>query len=295
MAAPVSGMTGFARAQRAGDFGSVTIEARSVNARGLDARLRTPAVLDHLEAELRNRVKARFSRGAVTVNVTFEEPAGADSLHLDEARLRALAEAGRKLAHEGLAEPPRADGLLGLRGVIVSEDAAPDPERAAELDAATLAALDEALDGLEAARREEGAALAGVIEGQVAEIEALRERAAAHAASQPAAIRDRIKAKFDELLPSGLDEDRLAQEAAALAVRADVREELDRLAAHVEAARALLSGGSPCGRKLDFLSQEFNREANTLCSKSTDRELTDLGLGLKAVIDQMREQVQNVE
>ncbi|MFW5660822.1 MAG: endoribonuclease YicC domain-containing protein, partial [Oceanicaulis sp.] len=140
-----------------------------------------------------------------------------------------------------------------------------------------------------------GAALAGMLEDHVAEIEALREEAAASAAVLPQAIRDRVKAKFDELLPEGLDADRLAQEAAAIAVKADVREELDRLKAHIDTARSLIAGGSPCGRKLDFLSQEFNREANTLCSKAADPALTRAGLAMKAAVDRLREQVQNVE
>lgn len=291
----LSGMTGFGRAERSDDTGTASVEARSVNGKGLDLRLRLAPGLDRLESEVRNRVKARFSRGSVSLNVVFAEPEGASSLHIDRERLLALAEAGRDLVERGLAEKPRVDGLLALKGVIVTEETDPDEERLAAIDALVLAAVDEALDGLEAARREEGASLKTLLLAHVEEIERLRARAAGHAATQPGAIRDRIKAKFDELLPQGLDEDRLVQEAAALAVRADVREELDRLAAHVESARSLIGEGSPVGRKLDFLSQEFNREANTLCSKSADRELTDLGLALKAAIDQVREQVQNVE
>lgn len=293
--AKLSGMTGFARAEKSGEAGTASVEARSVNGKGLDVRLRLAPGLDRLEPEIKKRAKEHFSRGSVNLNVGFAEPEGASSLHIDRERLFALAAAGRELVEQGLAEKPRVDGLLALKGVIVTEEAEPDEARIAAIDALVLSAVDEALAGLEAARLEEGAALAGLLTSHVDEIERLTQAAAGHAASQPAAIRARVQAKFEELLPQGLDEDRLAQEAAALAVRADVREELDRLAAHIDSARGLLSQGSPVGRKLDFLSQEFNREANTLCSKSADRELTDLGLALKAAIDQVREQVQNVE
>jgi len=293
--AALSGMTGFGRAERSGEAGTAGVEARSVNGKGLDVRLRLGAGLDRLEPEIKARVKARFDRGSVSVNIAFAEPEGAQSFHIDHDRLAALAEAGRDLVAQGLADKPRLDGLLALKGVIVSETAAPDEEQLAAIETLVLGAVDEALDGLEAARREEGAALRGMLSDYVSEIEKLRDAAAKHAESQPDAIRDRVQAKFDALLPAGLDEDRLALEAAAIAVKADVREELDRLSAHIDSARALIAQGSPVGRKLDFLSQEFNREANTLCSKAASRELTDLGLALKAVIDQVREQVQNVE
>lgn len=295
--AVLSGMTGFARAATSGDFGTLNAEARSVNGRGLDIRLRLPDGLGHLEAEVRNRIKSAFDRGSVSLNISLEKPASlAGALVIDTARLRALAEAGQDLVAEGLVQPARLDGLLSLRGVVLSEDAqAPADDASDLLDAAVLALTDEALAALKLAREAEGAALMGVLMAQVDEIEALRVKAAAHPAVSLEAIRDRLKAKFDELLPSGLEPERLTQEAAAMAVKADVREEIDRLAGHVEAARALLKGGSPCGRKLDFLSQEFNREANTLCSKAADRGLTELGLAMKHVVDQLREQVQNVE
>lgn len=293
--ARLSGMTGFARTETRGEAGTASVEARSVNGKSLDVRLRLTPGLDRLEAEIKQRAKDRFTRGSVNVNVSFAEPEGASSLHIDHERLVALAEAGRELVERGLADNPRMDGLLGLKGVIVTEEAEPDETRIAAIDALVLEAVDDALAGLEAARQEEGASLEAILGGHVDEIERLTAAAASHAASQPAAIKARLQAKFEELLPQGLDVDRLAQEAASLAVRADVREELDRLAAHIDSARSLIAQGSPVGRKLDFLSQELNREANTLCSKSADRELTELGLALKAAIDQVREQVQNVE
>lgn len=293
----LSGMTGFARASANVAAGTLSAEARSVNGRGLDIRLRLPDGTGHLEAEARNRIKAAFERGSVSISVSLEKAAAAESaLHIDKARLRALALAGRDLVDEGLAAAPRIDGLLALRGVIVSEDSAPAGEvDTAEADTALLALLDEVIDALKAARREEGAQLHGVLESQIAEIEALKIQAAAHPAASAEAIRNRLKQKIDDLLPSGIDPDRFAQEAALLAVKADVREEIDRLTGHVEAARTLLAGGSPCGRKLDFLAQEFNREVNTLCSKSADRGLTEIGLAMKHVVDQFREQVQNLE
>lgn len=295
--AALSGMTGFARATASGDYGTLVAEARSVNGRGLDMRLRLPEGMGHLEAEARNRIKAAFERGSVSINVSLEKPAAAESaVHIDAARLRALALAGRELVEQGLAAPPRMDGLLALRGVIVSEEAGEAADAGAEAEGAALfALLDEVLAGLKAARQAEGAQLKLILEGQISEIEALKAQAASHPAATPEAIRDRLKQKIDDLLPSGIDPDRLAQEAALLAVKADIREEIDRLTGHVEAARGLLAGGSPCGRKLDFLSQEFNREVNTLCSKAADRGLTEIGLAMKHVVDQFREQVQNLE
>ncbi len=295
MTAPLSGMTGFARGESRTERAALRWELRSVNAKGLDVRLRLPAALDRIEAEVRNRIKTAVSRGAVTATLTLDMDAGEGAVTLDRERLQAYADAARSLVEQGLAEIPRADGLLALKGVVTGEEAEPDLDEAEALDAAALEALGEAIDGLKAAREAEGAAVLEVLNAHVDEVERLTRAAADLAAARPEAIRDRIKAKFDELLPQGLDEDRLAQEAAALAVKADVREELDRLSAHVAAARGHLHAGSPVGRKLDFLAQEFNREANTLCSKSQDRALTDIGLAMKAVIDQLREQVQNVE
>jgi uncharacterized protein (TIGR00255 family) len=294
MSAPLSGMTGFGRAERAGDFGRIEVEARSVNGKGLDVRLRLAAGLDAVEAAVREMIKARFARGSISLSASYTPPEGAAGVAIDEARLEAYANAAKRLSEAGLAAPATAGELLALKGVILAEEAEAlvEPET---LAGAALEAIGEALGGLQQARLDEGAALAGVLEDHLAEIETLREDAAGSAAALPGAIRDRVKAKFDELLPGGLDPDRLAQEAAAIAVKADVREELDRLKAHIDTARDLIAAGSPCGRKLDFLSQEFNREANTLCSKAADPALTRAGLAMKAAVDRLREQVQNVE
>lgn len=294
MSAPLSGMTGFGRAGRGGDFGRIEVEARSVNGKGLDVRLRLGAGLEAIEPAVREMIKARFARGSLSISVSYTPPDGAAGVAVDEARLRAYAEAAKRLCDAGLAAPATAGELMALKGVLATEEieALVSPET---LAAAALEAAGEALGGLQQARLDEGDALAGVLEDHLAEIEALREHAAGSAAALPEAIRARVKAKFDELLPGGLDPDRLAQEAAAIAVKADVREELDRLHAHIASARQLLADGSPCGRKLDFLSQEFNREANTLCSKAADPALTRAGLAMKAAVDRLREQVQNVE
>lgn len=297
---PLSSMTGFSRVQTAAPGGEAIVwELRSVNAKGFDLRLRTPPGFDALEAELRTRAKARFARGSVSAGLSVERAATAASVRIDEAQLAVYVERAQALVDAGLAAPPAADGLLALKGVLVSEEAASAGEADAAgdeaLNEAILTSFDTALAALSEAREAEGAALAALLAGHVDEIARLTAQAAADPAASAGAIRDRLAQRLEDLLPKGYDEARLAQEAALLATRADVREEIDRLNAHVEAARALLTGGSPCGRKLDFLTQEFNREANTLCSKAADRSLTETGLALKAVVDQLREQVQNVE
>ena len=291
----LAGMTGFARSERSGAYGSVSVEARSVNGKGLDVRLRLPQGLDAVENPIRELAKQRFNRGSVSLTVSLAAAEASVEACVDQAQLMAYVEATRALVDKGLAERPTAGELLMLKGVITSEDAVLDEDQSAARDAAVLEAVAEAFDGLKAARLDEGAALNAVLKGHLDEIIDLREQAARCAAAMPDAIKARLQAKLDELISGGVDPDRLAQEAAMMAVKADVREELDRLKAHIDSAHALLDAGSPCGRKLDFLSQEFNREANTLCSKSADTQLTNIGLALKATVDRLREQVQNVE
>lgn len=291
----LSGMTGFARSECSGVYGSISVEARSVNGKGLDVRLRLPQGLDAVENPIRELAKARFNRGSLSINITLTAPEGAGMASIDQAQLDAYVAAMSALVDQGLAERPTAGELLMLKGVITSEDSTLDEDQVAERDAALVEAVAVALDGLKTARLEEGAALKSVLEGHLEEIANLREQAARCAAAMPDAIKARIQSKLDELISGGVDPDRLAQEAAIMAVKADVREELDRLKAHIDSAHGLLKAGSPCGRKLDFLSQEFNREANTLCSKSADTQLTNIGLALKATVDRLREQVQNVE
>jgi len=290
-------MTGFAESH--GAFASLRWrwEAKSVNGRGLDLRLRTPPGFDSIEAAARTLAGERFRRGNIQAALNFEPQEGGRGFRIDAEALAAAVRIAREIeADTGLA-PARVDGLLALRGVIVQEDALPEDDTArAGRDAAILESLANAFDALRRARRTEGAKLAALLTGQIAEIEKLTGEASALAASQPTLLRDKLRAQVKELLNgAALSEDRLAQEVALLATRADIREELDRLTAHVEEARALLKSGDAIGRKLDFLAQEFNREANTLCSKSADVNLTKVGVALKAVIDQFREQAQNVE
>ena len=291
----LSGMTGFARAERSGAYGSISVEARSVNGKGLDVRLRLPQGLDAVETPIRELAKARFNRGSVSINVTLANREGESAARIDRAQLEAYIKATQDLVDKGGVRAASVGELLALKGVITSEDTALDEDEAKARDAAVVELVETALDDLKAARLEEGSALISVLNGHLEEITDLRAQAAQCAAAMPDAIKARLQAKLDELMSGGVDPERLAQEAAMMAVKADVREELDRLKAHIDSAHALIDGGSPCGRKLDFLSQEFNREANTLCSKSADTQLTNIGLALKATVDRLREQVQNVE
>ena len=291
-------MTGFARASAEALGRTATWEARSVNGRGLDVRLRTPPGFDRLENEIRARTAKRFDRGNVTLNLTLETPVSAPRLQINRAALDQVVGLIGELSSRLDAAAPRLDGLLGVRGVIetVAETPLAEAEQA-KIDAAILRSLDEVLGGLAGARRDEGKALKAILDATLAEIATLTEEAAANAATQPAAIKARLEAQIAELLGSqnAIAPERLAHETALLAVKADVREELDRLRAHISQARELFAKGGAIGRKLDFLSQEFNREANTLCSKSSDIALTRIGLALKTAIDRLREQAANVE
>ena len=291
----LSGMTGFGRADGALDGWTWSVEARSVNGRNLEVRFRGPNGFDNLERLAKAAGQARLSRGQVTLGIQARRAAGdASALKVNEAVLARYLQLANQLAEEG-ATPPSADGLLALRGVLDADEEAEDPEARAPIEAAMAATVEQALDALKISREREGAQLRPVIKDFVSRIEALVATAETEAAAQTAAVRDRFARRMAELAPDapGL-EDRIVLEAAALATKADVREELDRLTAHVASARALLDQ-PPSGRKLDFLMQEFMREANTLCSKSATTALTATGLDLKAVIEQLREQVQNVE
>ena len=290
-------MTGFAESTGSHEGLRWRWEAKSVNGRSLDIRLRTPPGFDSLEPPARMLATERFRRGSLQVSLTVEQQEAARGLKVDPAALASAIKLAREVAAETGLAPARIDGLLALRGVIVQEETAVlDPVQRAERDAAILKSLADALDALVKARGVEGAKLAALLSGQINDVERLTAEAASLAAAQPEALRKKLAAQIADMLQGGsLPEERLTQEAALLATRADVREELDRLRAHVQDARALLAGGEAAGRKLDFLAQEFNREANTLCSKSADIALTRVGLALKAMIDQFREQAQNVE
>lgn len=291
----ISGMTGFGRADGAEGDWSWSIEARSVNGRNLEVRFRGPPGFDNLERLAKASGQAKLNRGQVTLGVQAKRAdPGAAALKVNEAVLARYLQLANQLAEEG-AVPPSADGLLALRGVLEAPEDEDDAGARAAVEAKIAASIDAALDALKASREREGEQLLPVITGFIDRIEQLVADAESEAATQVEAIRDRFTRRITELAPDapGL-EDRIFLEAAALATKADVREELDRLTAHVASARTLLQQ-PPAGRKLDFLMQEFMREANTLCSKSATTALTGIGLELKAVIEQLREQVQNVE
>ena len=291
---PLSGMTGFGRAEGAlGDW-SWAVEARSVNGRNLEIRFRGPPGFDGLERGTREAGQSRFQRGNVNVSVTAKRVEGGGAVRINLEQVGRYLSAGEALA--GRVAPPRWDGILSLRGVIEADAGADDPEALATVEAAMARSVGLALDGLLVNRLEEGAALSGVLSGLLDRIERLVAQAESVSAGQPAMIRDRFAKRMAELAgeAQGVAE-RIVIEAAAMAVKADVREELDRLVGQVAAARVLISAEGPGGRKLDFLTQEFMREANTLCSKAAVPALTTAGLDLKATIEQFREQVQNVE
>jgi uncharacterized protein (TIGR00255 family) len=290
-------MTGFAESTGSHEGLRWRWEVKSVNGRGLDLRLRTPPGFDSLEPPARMLAVERFRRGNFQVALMVEADGGARGLKVDPAALASAVRLAREIASETGLAPARIDGILALKGVIVQEEtAALDPVARAHRDAEILKSLALAFDALVKARIGEGAKLAQLLSAQVDEVARLVAEAENLAAALPETLRQRLTIQIQELLAgASLSEDKLAQEVALLATRADIREELDRLKAHVQDARVLLKSREAVGRKLDFLSQEFNREANTLCSKSADIALTRVGLGLKAVIDQFREQSQNVE
>ena len=288
-------MTGFGRAE--GSVGGIAWawEIRSVNGRGLEMRLRMPTGLDHLDAGLRDGAAVTLKRGNVNGTLTIKREDRPKIAVDPELLAELLRLAGEIAAQIPGAPPPRAESLLALPGVLRAS--APEEAWSEALLAQVKTGFDAALAGLVAARREEGVRLHRLLTAQLDEIDSLREAAETQAAEQPERQRARLMDSLQALLRDqpGLPAERIAQEVALLATRSDVREELDRLAAHVEAAQALLAEGNAIGRRFDFLVQEFVRETNTLCSKSATVPLTTTGLRLKAVIEQMREQVQNVE
>ncbi|RTL71858.1 MAG: YicC family protein [Hyphomicrobiales bacterium] len=294
----IKSMTGFARTE--GHAGSVSWawEVRSVNGRGLDLRLRLAPGYEVLEPRAREIAARNLVRGSVTINLNVKRSEGVTQIRLNEPALaQAIAALDAVRARLPASAPPQAEALLGIRGVLEVVEAEESPDDAGARQEAMLAGLDAALRALVKMRAEEGARLADIIAQQLAGIEGLVHKVAASPAHGPEAMRQKLKDQVARLMgeASALDEGRLYQEAALLATKADVEEELQRLRAHIEAARALLRSKEPAGRRFDFLAQEFNREANTLCSKSADAEITRHGLELKAIIDQMREQVQNIE
>ncbi|WP_299369571.1 YicC/YloC family endoribonuclease [uncultured Tateyamaria sp.] len=292
-------MTGFAAATGGADPFRWNWDIRSVNGKGLDLRLRMPDWIEGLEAAVRPQVAAHAKRGNITLSLRVSRDDAAAVSALNTAQMKAAVASLLAIEAEAMEmglslAPARASDIAMMRGVMEQSTMQDDP---APLRKALLSELPALLDAFDAMRCEEGAALLTVLLGQLDEIEALTKEAAALAEARKDEVATTLKRNLARVLDNtdGADPDRVAQELALLAVKADVTEEIDRLHAHLQAARALLTDGGPVGRKLDFLMQEFNREANTLCSKAQNAELTRVGLALKALIDQMREQVQNVE
>ncbi|MGO8919104.1 MAG: YicC/YloC family endoribonuclease [Stellaceae bacterium] len=293
----VSSMTGFARADGHEDGVSWTWEVKSVNSKSLDLRFRLPPGFEALELPLRTGIAQRLKRGAVSVTLGLIRAAAGGGLRVNREALALVVALAQELVAQGKAAPPRADGLLGLRGVLESGEETEDEARRERRQAGLLQSFDTALRALAAARAAEGERLIPALEARLAEIAQLVAAAEDSAAAQPQALKARLAEMMAELLDASpaLSPERLAQEVALLVAKGDIREELDRLSAHIVAAQELLAEGGAVGRRFDFLCQEFNREANTLCSKSADVALTRVGLALKAAIEQLREQEQNLE
>ena len=295
----LASMTGFARVQGASGPVRWTWELRSVNGKNLDLRVRIPMGLEDFEQKVRERCAKTLKRGNVSVGLSMKRDEGEAQLAVNQDALEAVLSAV-DLLRQRLPDvaPPTLDGILAQKGVFEVKETEDNEEMRAAMLAELQATLDLALAELVAMRRQEGQAIAALLSGQIDRVSILAKQAEDLPARKPEAIRTKLAAQVAELMDvsaGSLDPQRLHQEAVLLATKADIREELDRLNAHVEAAQKLMRSGGPIGRRLDFLAQEFNRETNTLCSKSNDVELTAIGLELKSVIDQMREQVQNLE
>lgn len=295
MSKPLASMTGYARVAGYAEGCNFQIELKTVNARGLDIRLRLASGLEVLEIPMRQRIGAALARGSVSATISLQREGAGAELAINQQALGAVLDALDALAGRIEADRPRLDGILGLKGVLELREASLGTEAEESLNAQIIATLDQSLEDLHLSRRAEGDQLRDVLLNQLTQIEILVAQADTHPSRQHENVATRLREQIAELSDAGLSEERLHQEAMLLATKADIREELDRLRVHINAARQHISSGGPIGRKLDFLAQEFNREANTLCSKANAVELTAIGLDLKAVIDQMREQVQNIE
>lgn len=294
---PLSSMTGFARAQGISGPYAWAWEMKSVNAKGLDLRLRLPIGWDSVEAPARAALSRAVARGTISATLTIDRNGAAPAVRINEDVLAALVEASGKAAARFKIAAPSLDSLLGMKGVIEVADNQENPEEKAAAEQAVVKGFEESLKALGEMRAREGAALGKILADRIGEIEKLSAAADANPARKPEAIRAKLAEQIKTLLSTGekFDADRLHQEAMLLAAKADIREELDRLTTHVAAVRKLLADGGSIGRKLDFLAQELNRESNTLCSKANDVSLTAIGLDLKAAVDQFREQVANLE
>ena len=289
-------MTGFARVDGAVAGYSWVWEVKSVNSKGLDLRFRLPNGFDQIEAAARKLAGDSFVRGNLSINLNLQRPDRPPVLEVNRTVLDQMISLASE--YKGGTGNVGVETLLGLRGVVdVVEGEEENEAEIAQRDAAIAAGFTDLMTALSTARREEGARMGAVVDEHIAEIASLTSEAAALAEMQPARRQERLMAQLAELLDgeNAVSPDRLAQEIALIVSKGDVREELDRLVAHVGAARDLMAEDGAVGRRLDFLCQEFNREANTLCSKSSDLELTRIGLALKAAIERLREQIQNIE
>jgi uncharacterized protein (TIGR00255 family) len=293
----LSSMTGFARSHGVSGAYAFEWEVRSVNAKGFDLRLRLPPGFDAVEAPARKRATELLARGTVYANLTVKRADAAPVIRVNDEVLASVMKVAADLAGKLKAQPPTVDGILAIKGVLEVSEPDETEEARGEAEAAIFAGFGDALNGLIEMRRREGASLQAILSSRLDEIASLAKRADAAPGRQPEAIKARLAEQIATLLEASerFDPDRLHQEALMMATRADIREELDRIASHVAQARELIGKGGAVGRRLDFLAQEFNREVNTTCSKSNDVELTNIGLELKTVVEQFREQVQNLE
>jgi uncharacterized protein (TIGR00255 family) len=293
----LSSMTGFARSHGASGPYAFEWELKSVNAKGFDLRLRLPQGWDELEAFAKRRAAELLARGTVYANLTVKRADALSTVRINEEVLASVVKAASQLAGRIDAVAPSIDGLLAIKGVIEVVEPESDEEEDKAARAVVAEAFDKALADLVAMRRREGVALGQVLTQRMDEVEALARKAEAAPGRKPEAIRARLAEQVAALLETSdrFDADRLNQEALLIAARADIREELDRIASHIAQARELIGKGGSIGRRLDFLAQEFHREVNTCCSKSNDIELTNTGLEMKNVVEQFREQVQNLE
>ena len=293
----LSSMTGFARSHGASGPYSFEWELKSVNAKGLDLRLRLPPGWDELEAFAKKRAGEVLSRGTVYANFNVKRSDALSTVRINEEVLAAVLKVAGSLAGKIDAVAPSIDGLLAIKGVIEVVEPESDEEEDKAAVAAASAAFDEALTNLVAMRRREGEALGQILSLRMNEMETLAKKAEAAPGRKPEAVRARLAEQIAALLETSdrFDQDRLTQEALLIAAKADIREELDRIASHIAQAREMIGKGGAIGRRLDFLAQEFHREVNTCCSKSNDVELTNTGLEMKSVVEQFREQVQNLE
>ncbi|MDB5618970.1 YicC/YloC family endoribonuclease [Tardiphaga sp.] len=293
----LSSMTGFARSHGTSGPYAFEWELKSVNAKGFDLRMRLPPGWDEIETIARKRATEILSRGTVYANLTVKRGNALSTVRVNEEVLNSILRIAADLAGKIDAVAPSVDGLMAIKGVIevVEPEADEAEDKAAKI--AVAAAFEEALTALVAMRKREGATLGEILTQRMSEIESLTKKAEAAPGRKPEAIRARLAEQIAALLESSdrFDSDRLNQEALMMAAKADIREELDRIASHISQAREMIGKGGPVGRRLDFLAQEFNREVNTCCSKSNDLELTNTGLEMKNVVEQFREQVQNLE